>query len=109
MKEKSDKEVFVYQIHFKDEQPKLCFLRHLLVFVHCCKHASNKLYRTKVSHHDDSDDEAPSEDEEEDDGEGGEDDDLRALEKGGLLYKVFLKWITKELKNHINFQWQILF
>lgn len=35
VREKAEKQWTTYQLFFKDDTPKLCFLRHLLVLVHC--------------------------------------------------------------------------
>ena len=48
VKEKTDKDVQVYKIMFKDETPKLCFLRHLLVYVHCTSHGQGHLFPETV-------------------------------------------------------------
>jgi hypothetical protein len=49
VKEKHDQDVQIYKIMFKDETPKLCFLRHLLVYVHCTSHAQGHLFPETVN------------------------------------------------------------
>ncbi|KAG7355296.1 hypothetical protein IV203_004652 [Nitzschia inconspicua] len=48
VKEKTDQSPQLYKIGFKHSHPKMCFLRHLLVYVHCISHKSGYLYREKV-------------------------------------------------------------
>jgi hypothetical protein len=48
VKEKNDQQVQVHKIMFKDETPKLCFLRHLLVHVHCTSHGEGHLFPETV-------------------------------------------------------------
>jgi hypothetical protein len=45
VREKNDDDDNVYKIYFKDNHPKLCFLPHLLVFVHCTEHQTGFIYR----------------------------------------------------------------
>ncbi|KAG7351502.1 hypothetical protein IV203_010862 [Nitzschia inconspicua] len=48
VKGKTDKGLQLYKIGFKHRHPKMCFLRHLLVYVHCTSHRSGYLYRETV-------------------------------------------------------------
>jgi hypothetical protein len=49
VKEKHDKDVQIYKIMFMDETPKLCFLRHLLIYVHCTSHTQGHLFPDTVN------------------------------------------------------------
>ncbi|KAG7374163.1 hypothetical protein IV203_013258 [Nitzschia inconspicua] len=49
--EKNDKEPQLYKIGFKHRHPKMCFLRHLLVYVHCSSHRVGCLYPNQVCHY----------------------------------------------------------
>lgn len=52
VKEKNDTQWSVYQVSWKDSFPKACFLRHLLVMVHCVGVRSGHLYPSKEGLHD---------------------------------------------------------
>ena len=47
VKEKNDSQWSVYEVSWKDNFPKACFLRHLLVMVHCLGIKSGYLYPSK--------------------------------------------------------------
>ncbi|KAG7350215.1 hypothetical protein IV203_009575 [Nitzschia inconspicua] len=49
--EKNDQEPQLYKIGFKHRHPKMCFLRHLLVYVHCSSHRVGCLYPSQVCHY----------------------------------------------------------
>jgi hypothetical protein len=47
--EKSDNAWSYYLVEFNDHQPKLCYLRHLLVWVHCMHQSNGYLYGNQGS------------------------------------------------------------
>ncbi|KAG7349128.1 hypothetical protein IV203_011725 [Nitzschia inconspicua] len=49
--EKNDQQPQLYKIGFKHRHPKMCFLRHLLVYVHCSSHRDGCLYPSQVCHY----------------------------------------------------------
>ncbi|KAG7338254.1 hypothetical protein IV203_020269 [Nitzschia inconspicua] len=49
--EKNDQAPQLYKIGFKHRHPKMCFLRHLLVYVHCFSHRVGCLYPRQVCHY----------------------------------------------------------
>lgn len=49
VREKGEARFTYYKIEFNDDQPKLCYLRHLLVFVHCTGTAKGFLFTDKAT------------------------------------------------------------
>jgi hypothetical protein len=76
VKEKNDRQWYIYEHTFRDCMPKQCFLRHLLVLIHCLDTSSGFLYPAQefiVSRH----------------------------AQQGLLYSDFSKWLQDRLKDII--------
>lgn len=44
VKEKNDKDWSIYAIYFNDDEPKLCYLRHILTLIHCLRNYDDSSY-----------------------------------------------------------------
>jgi hypothetical protein len=77
VKEKNDNQWYIYEHTFRDCMPKQCFLRHLLVLIHCLDTSTGYVYPAQES--------------------------IQAGDaREGLFYSEFSKWLQDRLKDNCS-------